>query len=722
MSSIKIKKSKQGSLHTHLGVPQGKKIPASKLKIKSTDSPAIKKKKQFAINAKKWKHEDGGLIPEYSWGGVLADAAAGAGMGALSGSAVPGIGTAIGAVIGGAGAFLKGAVGEITGNKQEKLELAQQRIAQANNSFNTMMGNGIQNPFTATFAMGGRVGSINAEIEKGETALSPDGTMYKFQLPSHANSVGDNFKSFDPGTMIFSDKLKFSKNKTFAQEQNRWLKLSAKADKTIKNPGSTFLNKKTANLNKQNSLKMSVDLFGKQEAMKMSKGGSVPGKFWGGGTAPWWQQGPFYPGSGYTANGIKYPSPDATFNAMTYNVRPGTYANPNQLSEVAVQDTITGQPTVNNNAQSPNNTATLGQMNLGYSGFGSDNYQWPRRNNLSNAPIADSTTGRVSANNQSALGQVDLGYRGYGARQSNSRVSNFQIPDLPRNFLTGDYATTQSGGTRGTGTTLSGPESYGIRTAGFNRAFSPGNTINNVNPITQSLSQTNSGLASVSPNNPTQDQIKKHLKDYGVGPDWGGIGLQALSLAPDIYNLGQALFSKPEKIERNRYFNPYTNQIRSRMNDRRFNIDPILAANRNANAIYNRNVSNASGGDRSRLLSNLLAGQNARQSADAAAYSQKINMDNQYIAEQAQMDYNLGAMNANALAMRDDINARNLAAKRNFGAAAASGMQRYALNQMQMDNQLASQKAYLDVLERVNPFFNPWLNLDQLKSYGKYNR
>lgn len=446
MSSIKIKKSKQGSLHKHLGVPQGKKIPASKLKIKSTDSPAIRKKKQFAINAKKWKHEEGGLIPEYSWGGVLADTAAGAGMGAMAGAPLGGIGALPGAIIGGAGAFLKGAVGEITGNKQEKLELAQQRIAQANNSFNTMMGNGIQNPFTATFAMGGRVGNINAEIEKGETALSPNGTMHKFQLPSHANSVGDNFKSFDPGTMIFSDKLKFSKNKTFAQQQNKYKKISDKADKTIANTGSTFLQKKTAQLNKQNSLKMSVDLFGKQEAMKMSKGGSVPGKFWGGGTAgdpttPWWQQGPFYPGSGYTANGIKYPSSDATFNAMTYNVRPGTYVNPNQLSEVAVQDTITGQPTANNNAQSPNNTA--------------------------------------------ALGQIDLGYRGYGARQSNSRISNFQIPNLPRNFLTGDYATTQSGGARGTGTTLSGPKSYGIRTAGFNRAFSPGNTINNVNPITQ---------------------------------------------------------------------------------------------------------------------------------------------------------------------------------------------------------------------------------------------
>ena len=79
-------------------------------------------------------------------------------------------------------------------------------------------------------------------------------------------------------------------------------------------------------------------------------------------------------------------------------------------------------------------------------------------------------------------------------------------------------------------------------------------------------------------------------------------------------------------------------------------------------------------------------------------------------------------MNANALALRDDINARNAAAYRNFGAAAASGLQNYALNQMQMDNQLASQRAYLNVLERSNPFFNQWLNLDLLKSYGKYNR
>lgn len=50
----KIKKSKQGSLRKATSTKAGKNIPASKLAVKKTDSPAMKKKKQFAINAAKW--------------------------------------------------------------------------------------------------------------------------------------------------------------------------------------------------------------------------------------------------------------------------------------------------------------------------------------------------------------------------------------------------------------------------------------------------------------------------------------------------------------------------------------------------------------------------------------------------------------------------------------------------------------------------------------------
>lgn len=47
---ICIKPSKRGSLHKALGVPMDEKIPLSMLTIKSTDSPAMRKKKTFAKN------------------------------------------------------------------------------------------------------------------------------------------------------------------------------------------------------------------------------------------------------------------------------------------------------------------------------------------------------------------------------------------------------------------------------------------------------------------------------------------------------------------------------------------------------------------------------------------------------------------------------------------------------------------------------------------------
>ena len=55
-SKIYIKPSKRGSLRKALGTKKGEKIPASQLAVKSTDSPAMKKKKVFAQNARKWKH------------------------------------------------------------------------------------------------------------------------------------------------------------------------------------------------------------------------------------------------------------------------------------------------------------------------------------------------------------------------------------------------------------------------------------------------------------------------------------------------------------------------------------------------------------------------------------------------------------------------------------------------------------------------------------------
>ena len=52
---IFIKRKNRGLLHKNLGIPAGEKIPASALKDKPSDSPAVKKRKLFARNARRWK-------------------------------------------------------------------------------------------------------------------------------------------------------------------------------------------------------------------------------------------------------------------------------------------------------------------------------------------------------------------------------------------------------------------------------------------------------------------------------------------------------------------------------------------------------------------------------------------------------------------------------------------------------------------------------------------
>lgn len=52
---IRIKPSKRGTLRKHLKAKKGKKLTSKQLKDKPGDSKAIKKKKVFARNARKWK-------------------------------------------------------------------------------------------------------------------------------------------------------------------------------------------------------------------------------------------------------------------------------------------------------------------------------------------------------------------------------------------------------------------------------------------------------------------------------------------------------------------------------------------------------------------------------------------------------------------------------------------------------------------------------------------
>jgi hypothetical protein len=54
---IQINPKHKGELHKDLGVPAGQPIPEAKLKAAENSSdPAVRKRAQFADNAKKFKH------------------------------------------------------------------------------------------------------------------------------------------------------------------------------------------------------------------------------------------------------------------------------------------------------------------------------------------------------------------------------------------------------------------------------------------------------------------------------------------------------------------------------------------------------------------------------------------------------------------------------------------------------------------------------------------
>ena len=54
---IKIKSANAGKLRAAAGVKKGQKIPAAKLAaLAKSKSPVIRRRAQFAINAKKWSH------------------------------------------------------------------------------------------------------------------------------------------------------------------------------------------------------------------------------------------------------------------------------------------------------------------------------------------------------------------------------------------------------------------------------------------------------------------------------------------------------------------------------------------------------------------------------------------------------------------------------------------------------------------------------------------
>lgn len=162
----------------------------------------------------------------------------------------------------------------------------------------------------------------------------------------------------------------------------------------------------------------------------------------------------------------------------------------------------------------------------------------------------------------------------------------------------------------------------------------------------------------------------------GYSPDW-------LSLAPTVYNTLQSLRGPEEEPL---VLNPYAGAVRSTMARRRMNIEPARLANSRSRAISNYNLANINANTGANLAARTQAAVD-EYASNANMYATKQNADNAYLGEYANTLNNLGQQFEQSVVRYNDLNARNRAAARNFGATATSQLGKWSQVNRLMQNQ-----------------------------------
>lgn len=166
-------------------------------------------------------------------------------------------------------------------------------------------------------------------------------------------------------------------------------------------------------------------------------------------------------------------------------------------------------------------------------------------------------------------------------------------------------------------------------------------------------------------------------------------------LSPVLYNWVQSR-RKPEVEDQ--VLNPYSGAINRAMASRRINIEPTLAANRRSRAIARNNMArlNPNTGMNLAYGNQLATGEYAQ---NASVYANRDNANNQYLGEYANMMNNLGQQYVQNTVLTNDLNARNRAAARNFGATAAGQLGQWSQTKEKMRNQARRDRQILPYLQ-----------------------
>ena len=186
----------------------------------------------------------------------------------------------------------------------------------------------------------------------------------------------------------------------------------------------------------------------------------------------------------------------------------------------------------------------------------------------------------------------------------------------------------------------------------------------------------------------TPDEIKTPSKS---STNFGSLS----GLSPILYNWIQSR-RRPEVEDQ--VINPYTGAVNRAMASRKLNIEPTLAANRRSRAIARNNMArlNPNTGMNLAYGNQLATGEYAQ---NTSVYANRDNANNQYLGEYANMMNNLGQQYVQNTVLTNDLNARNRAAARNFGATAAGQLGQWSQTKEKMRNQARRDRQILPYLQ-----------------------
>lgn len=580
-----------------------------------------------------------GFTEEGSGADIVGSTLGGAAKGASVGSAIlPGIGTAVGGVVGGVGNLVSSIFRKNAINKQKRIKANAKEIAMGKGNAATLEQEyWDDNSLAYTFENGGILPDL-AYVDNNEVIRDDFGNIE--QVPNSKPGTDNHLIDASNLDSVLSDKIKRpGTNKTFAQEGKKLVNM------TKGSKGKDRFARNADKLNQMNANAMYEQLLTEQEAVKAKKG-----------IKPKVKGIPAYEGG--KRSGI------AQWLVDEFNSNQTGTAKSDAKKQSAKKILENGFTPIMNWLKSKSGDARAMDKT-------------PYRRNY--------VTGSVDRDVTALQNFVPTFDNSVDAITGETIPvgTNEPVRDIPKASLPGTAPVTKKKATKG----VAAPSKQSKSVIAPSQA--PLLDIEDFNPSLAS-DPVYAPLLNIEDFNPTltPDEIKTPSKSSS---NFGSLS----GLSPILYNWIQSR-RRPE-IE-DQVLNPYSGAINRAMASRKLNIEPTLAANRRSRAIARNNMArlNPNTGMNLAYGNQLATGEYAQ---NASVYANRDNANNQYLGEYANMMNNLGQQYVQNTVLTNDLNARNRAAARNFGATAAGQLGQWSQTKEKMRNQARRDRQILPYLQ-----------------------